>query len=724
MRRHQQSKHKDVMERDWFKCSTCGRLFSTENELRAHNRKICRQLARSRGVINTSKLIFHCDMCPRRFRDHSTLSKHCNKVHQESISKIWKLCPECNSFFPPESIKGHTRLVHSKEDVLCQFCAELVRGSYYFQHVNRFHFNDVGDTWLKCPTCEWVLPNEEELSIHRPRERCRALKCQVCKAKFQARFILRAHIRRRHPEEALHLLQECSKCLTEVLSADTKHSCNAKWNHSKAPKRCCKFCRKEMTSRKSYFEHANNDHQEIIKENWMSCPVCLKYYPDLKFHGCKKPSQKITNFKCDFCDSVSKDSFCLHLHVNRKHKFWLKKSSWVKCPACPKYFVNQFYLKCHSKTKHGFDEANHDAQDQKLTCSHCQEQLPDAQALVVHQERHSVDVLASNRKGICEFCSIQVKLKNYVNHANQCHPREVREVWHGCKVCNFHLETKTSLIRHIINRHTNKRAKVTCNESWRCDFCRKELSDDRNLGHHVHKYHKRQMEKHWHCCQQCKMFFPSKQSLLVHQRKMHLDFCGSMVTTCNLCKSEFPTFESFCIHANKNHLEQLKEKTDWLFCKKCLLYWPVQKMTEHQTDCLNNCRMKSTCVHCEEKIDSSGHHFNTKHRDKVAAAWYNCSDCQWYFFTEEQLWNHCKFAHMLEEDQSSDSSAGKYVSCSFCPEMFLRKSGLNFYYHCNTVHEDKVKSEWLECQDCDTRRPDLRELTYHQVKVHLNSRTT
>ena len=704
------------MERDWFKCSTCSRLFATELQLQTHNRKACQKLAPLRD--NTKKQNFQCDMCPRRFSENCHLSNHCNKAHQETVSKIWKLCRECNNFFPPKSFNAHTRSVHSQEDVLCQFCAELIRRNCYYSHVNRLHFNEVEDTWMKCQECKWLLPTEKELSNHQKRDSCRVFKCQVCNAKFKANKHRKAHIKQQHPEEALLMLQTCNKCLSPIFSADELHICLTPWSKTNTPHRRCKFCDQEMTSMRSYFKHANEDHKEIIKDDWRSCPDCLKYYPDLKLDRCKKTSKDL---KCDFCDKVWKDSYSLHQHANRRHKFWLKKSSWVKCLLCPKYFVNQLHQKRHTAIHDRF-KANGEARNPTVANGSSHEQLPDNQSHLVPQDESSVNVPA-NRLLACEFCSKRISRKYYAEHANKYHPREIWGAWHSCKACNLYLDTKQSLISHIIDRHTAKPVKIK-NETHRCDFCRLAQQSYSSLSNHVHNCHRRQVEKHWHCCQQCKKFFPSKQSLLVHQRKMHLDFCGSMVTTCNICNSEFPTFESFCIHANKNHLELLKEKTDWLFCKKCLLFWPVQKMTEHQTDCLKNCRMKSTCVHCEEDIDSSGHHFNTKHRDKVASAWYNCSDCQWYFFTEEQLLQHCKLAHLLKEDQSSDSSVSEYVSCSFCPELFLRTNELNFYQHCNTVHEDKVKSEWLECQDCDARRPDHRELAYHQVKVHLNSRTS
>ena len=666
-----------------------------------------------------------CDMCYLRFPMKSFLYSHCNRVHQETVSKSWLQCPTCSNYFPPESIEYHARRVHPHDASLCQFCAKLVARNNFIKHANKRHTDELKDSWMTCKKCGWLVPDKEELAEHQKSQSCRSFVCQLCEAKFRASVPLKVHIKKMHPKEEAAMLHQCNSCLSQLLSADESHLCKDSWARGRTRRRRCKFCSKELASRKSYIEQSNTEHKEIIQDVWMSCNKCLKHYPDSKYDCCRNKIKKIKTYQCNFCDAVLKDSYSLNKHANRRHRFWLKRANWAQCKHCTTYFSDHLRLRRHIARKHGSDEAEKESRDRALTCGDCQEQFPDEQTLAEHQEKHSTNVRANVRTVACEFCSARLRRLNYVKHANHRHPSEVKEVWHACKVCSLYLDTKQALIRHIINRHTQTQtqtqtpAKVE-RQKLRCDFCWKELFDEQNLNHHVLRYHKRQMEKHWQCCQQCKMFFSTKHSLLAHQRRRHLDFFSSMVTTCQMCNSQFPTFESFCIHANRNHSEEMSSSSDWLICRKCLLRWPTEKLLEHQTECLNYERMKTTCLHCAEDTDSSGHHFNTKHRDKVAPTWHGCSDCQWYFYTDEQLQQHCADAHRSSEDCSGVS---KYVSCSFCPEVFLRKSRLNYYQHNTTAHEDKVKSEWLKCQDCDARRPDLRELAYHHAKAHLTLRT-
>jgi hypothetical protein len=42
----------------------------------------------------------------------------------------------------------------------------------------------------------------------------------------------------------------------------------------------CQFCSEIFSQTQNYFQHANDEHLEEIKENWIPCEECQLLFPD------------------------------------------------------------------------------------------------------------------------------------------------------------------------------------------------------------------------------------------------------------------------------------------------------------------------------------------------------------------------------------------------------------------------------------------------------------
>ena len=146
------------------------------------------------------------------------------------------------------------------------------------------------------------------------------------------------------------------------------------------------------------------------------------------------------------------------------------------------------------------------------------------------------------------------------------------------------LEVKSSKVE-IENKNANKKASETQTEDvdmMRCGECDYPAQDICDLGAHIHEVHGSEGFEEAITCNYCQEKFKTKDSLMVHRKKVHIErvsFCSnfqngtcyfesddcwcahtkpSVMLRCTFCEKEFPIKSELMRHRKKEHSSKIK----------------------------------------------------------------------------------------------------------------------------------------------------------------------
>jgi len=180
----------------------------------------------------------------------------------------------------------------------------------------------------------------------------------------------------------------------------------------------------------------------------------------------------------------------------------------------------------------------------RLMCKICSFYFPSQQQLSHHQIKKHNEGKTTKKKKLkvkCTFCSnIFSNKKEYTLHANAEHKDSLFEQWLHCPECDFFVETETDLIKHLRKFHEKevgkklvKRKKKPAIDAGngnkeigkedgnvQCQFCPEMFFSSKLSTYYVHANdcHSKELLLHWHPCQDCNRFYPTRTSLRTHQR--------------------------------------------------------------------------------------------------------------------------------------------------------------------------------------------------------------
>jgi uncharacterized short protein YbdD (DUF466 family)/stress-induced morphogen len=264
--KHNRLNHADIVEKDWFQCATCNKLYPNQADLRRHIAIVHRK-----GGIQIL-----CKFCPKHFGSEQYYNVHIRKKHSELAGKKFIECSICqNKFWSKHGLDMHTLTIHptaslaqdefrstemtnqqnestieNKETTKitklslsakriiskCDFCPKAFEGITRLRdHNQQYHLKIIQDFWFRCDFCKELRPSRNSLFRH-----------------FQT-----AH---------------------KTIINNNNDINNNNNNNNNSSNNGCNFCPKSLTSKQHNLEHMRENHPESFSSKWLECSACKNIF--------------------------------------------------------------------------------------------------------------------------------------------------------------------------------------------------------------------------------------------------------------------------------------------------------------------------------------------------------------------------------------------------------------------------------------------------------------
>ena len=383
-----------------LKCKYCGKGFTSEKRLRAHETKV-----HIEGSIPT------CKICYRRFKTVKNAIKHCEDYHgQIAISSN---CDEISEEVKNGHLHGDSDLKFGgKDEILkgikqrkeraekkerqCPICQVAIVTGFGAMGEFRKHILNHFQKKIVCPICnvqyfsDKAMYNHIKKHVDRDPDCVNQLyKCSFCTALEFSADKIAYHEEMKHGHEvplSRNFVCHCSKAFTtqstldwHVLIAHIKYNRNPETIQKPKKKVSCEICGKVLTQSalKPHIEKHNGVEREndrhgctdcektfhsayALKNHRMAthlkierkCPICGKVFLNrigFQHHVTKTHSD--SRHSCLVCGKSYSLKDNLRVHIRRVHKG--KPARTYKCSSCPQEF-NRPSLKAKHELKHRF----------------------------------------------------------------------------------------------------------------------------------------------------------------------------------------------------------------------------------------------------------------------------------------------------------------------------------------------------------------------------------
>lgn len=186
-----------------YKCEQCGKYLCTKNGYKNHL------------LIHADKLPFQCNICPKKFREKSTLTRHFESQHinfEKLKCGSWKcqVCQyssmsnkdffnhKCTVIAPNEIVIGKYQFKNLRSK-FCETCNIVLADKRSFEiHMNMHKKHP----YKKCPICEKEFRSlkhaSRHMNMHSKTNQLKSKTCAICSAKFQTISQTRNHLKTVH----------------------------------------------------------------------------------------------------------------------------------------------------------------------------------------------------------------------------------------------------------------------------------------------------------------------------------------------------------------------------------------------------------------------------------------------------------------------------------------------------------------------------------------------
>uniref|UniRef100_A0A8C4RAC1 C2H2-type domain-containing protein n=1 Tax=Eptatretus burgeri TaxID=7764 RepID=A0A8C4RAC1_EPTBU len=172
---HMETRHKKGCS---YKCSVCGKSFSTKQNVKIHNR------------IHTGERPYKCSICGKNFSEKSSVKIH-NRIHTGERPYKCSVCGK--SFTAKNSVKIHMRTHTGERPFECSVCGKTFTIA---RHVKSHMKTHTGERPHQCFVCGKSFSEKSSVKIHmRTHTGERPYKCSVCGRGFTARHSVKIHMK-------------------------------------------------------------------------------------------------------------------------------------------------------------------------------------------------------------------------------------------------------------------------------------------------------------------------------------------------------------------------------------------------------------------------------------------------------------------------------------------------------------------------------------------------
>jgi len=494
---HYQKVHFITSEKKPFECEVCKNWYASKDYLKYHMKSHAKKEEQGPEM-------FKCLICKELFSSVYYLNKHKKENHKPEGIKC-QIQP-CQLYFKTtDEMKEHFENKHNNN---CKFCSSsFFSRTHYFSHLRKVHF----DKKCNFTQCTFYTDSRKEMEKHvkeKHNKNNKITDCIYCGKSYKNRITMSNHVRYTHSEIAICCDNTKCSLFFKTLEDLEKHKKEAHQRvekHRKSAK--CLYCPKIYADRGPYAVHIKTAHPDAIRCKYRKCFTFFKSEEDRQKHNEEK---HVENFCCAHCDYKTSNRFNIINHFQSRH---LPKE--VKCPNCPKLFVNKASLNRHFDYSHKSKKCPHcletmtNLQRHLITtnCPKCSQPFPCSKLLFDHK-------LKCTKKLECRECGKTFKIERLLKqHINLRH--KAGQQWKGlkCKFCSTFFESTKSLRKHHLIEHFDlmkykcdlcEKAFLTRNSchlhlvavhrigGFGCKFCGKRVLSKHFLSEHLSKHHFRQ----------------------------------------------------------------------------------------------------------------------------------------------------------------------------------------------------------------------------------------
>nr|CAH7755042.1 unnamed protein product [Callosobruchus chinensis] len=577
--------------------------------------------------------------------------------------------------------------------------------------------------------------------------------CQHCDAAFRIKSSLDDHILKKHPDFAAPIfnrkIYECSNCKYKTVKKGLIKN--------RGQLNACQHCPAKFKNKMSLDDHIMKKHPDLIASvtsEILQCSHCA-YKTTVKMYLNRHMlihSNGIAVFEsivCKHCNTSFRSSQGLDNHIIQKHPKFIAsvKRKIHKCTHCTYKTIYKYHFREHMLT-HSSTECRH-----LITCQHCDTTYKTKKLLDDHVLKKHPDFVTSVAGKIynCLCCAYKTTVIQYFNRHLSSHSSDVSNV-SVCDYCGAQFKRKRSLDDHIVKKHPDFSASVSC-KVHECPNCDYKTAQKIDLDRHILKHPEAVSLHNLISCKHCNMSFKSQQSLRNHIIRQHPDLMASVTgkihecsyctyktsmrhmfhehiikhvwihtsrtfSTCQHCTMTFRSRPSLYDHIIREHPQFSASVNRKIYeCSYCNYKTINNFIFNEHTSIHTGDKLLLTCEHCEatfKKKQSLDEHIVRKHPDfiaSIARKMHECPNCD-YKTSKKDAFER----HLLQHPKATDGS--KVVSCHHCDTTYTSKERLG--NHIIKEHPDLLasfKGRIYECLYCTYKTAIKHYLTTH-TRMH------